>query len=66
MKAIGKLGDLMLGKLIPQSKAAAICPPDCVQERQSSGGKCRYRQCCDRPNCTHYCSAWSAWGACTS
>lgn len=64
MKAIGKLGDKMLALLIPTSEAVAICPPDCVEERQSSGGKCRYRQCCDRPNCDSYCGTWGPWGSC--
>lgn len=65
MKAIGKLGDKILSAFIPQSRAAAVCPPDCVQERQMSDGKCRYRSCCYHgANCTWRCSSWGSWGSC--
>ncbi|MEV0648477.1 hypothetical protein AB0I28_24755 [Phytomonospora sp. NPDC050363] len=67
MKTFGKLGDKLLSALVPASTAAAVCPPDCIQERQKSDGRCRYRTCCYRGvPCTWTCGTWSGWGACTS
>ncbi|GAA4919178.1 hypothetical protein LX16_4395 [Stackebrandtia albiflava] len=64
MRLFEKFGDKMLSKFVPERNASAGCPPDCIQERQMSGGYCRYRSCCYRSNCSYGCSAWSSWGSC--
>lgn len=44
--------------------AVRECSPDCRYETTCSGGTLLRRQCCYRPDCTYYCSAWQQIGAC--